>query len=212
VCGGKYNTLAELCTEASNLMPQKQMEEKIREPDRNDLVALSGPNTTTEPEQGEVYAMNLGYRQWQRQKQRQEYLEKKAELSYDIFYASLRLGLVIFITMVLGYFAWIAPRKSDIEETVWDICGRVIIALSAVGGMTYACPRLFRSVVELKEQREEIPFVPPITTDTLPADEVLVRASEEPTQEQSAILLRAAGVSAEVPADELLRASRVEKG
>jgi len=41
--------------------------------------------------------------------------------------------------------------------------------------------------------------------DTLPAEESLVRASEEPVQEQQAVLLRAATSDRETPSDQLVR-------
>ena len=44
--------------------------------------------------------------------------------------------------------------------------------------------------------------------DTLPAEESLVRASEEPAQEQQAILLRAATTSHETPSEQLVRPAR----
>jgi hypothetical protein len=50
----------------------------------------------------------------------------------------------------------------------------------------------------------EIPPVPPVTVDTLPAEEVLVRSSAEPTVRQSEMLLRAA-TGQEMPTEELLR-------
>jgi hypothetical protein len=59
-------------------------------------------------------------------------------------------------------------------------------------------------------QEEAIPYVQPVTINTLPAEEVLVRGSEEPIQEQSTSLLRAAGERDEFPVEELLRASTLE--
>ncbi len=53
---------------------------------------------------------------------------------------------------------------------------------------------------------KQIPYVPPVTPDTLPADEILVRGSKEPPIAQSAVLLRAAKEQ-ETPKKELLRIS-----
>jgi hypothetical protein len=52
---------------------------------------------------------------------------------------------------------------------------------------------------------KKIPYVAPVTTSTLPADEILVRGSEEPPVAQSEVLLRAAQGD-ETPKEELLRA------
>ncbi len=49
------------------------------------------------------------------------------------------------------------------------------------------------------------PYVPPVTPDTLPADEILVRGSEEPPVAQSEVLLRAAHRGKETPKEEWLR-------
>jgi hypothetical protein len=48
------------------------------------------------------------------------------------------------------------------------------------------------------------PYVPPVTASTLPAEEILVRATEEPPVAQSEVLLRAAQ-GQETPKEELLR-------
>ena len=58
-----------------------------------------------------------------------------------------------------------------------------------------------------KANREEasLLYVPPVRLDTLPVEEVLVRMAQEPTLEQSGVLLRAAEERADVPADQLLR-------
>ena len=55
---------------------------------------------------------------------------------------------------------------------------------------------------------KHIPYVPPVTSDTLPAEEVLVRGSEEPTQEQSKVLLRGTECSMGTGEQELLRSSQ----
>ena len=49
-----------------------------------------------------------------------------------------------------------------------------------------------------------VPYVPPVTADTLPADEILVRGAEAPPVAQSNVLLRAAQ-GLETRKEELLR-------
>ena len=58
------------------------------------------------------------------------------------------------------------------------------------------------------EEAQQLPYVPPVTADTLPAEEVLVRASEKPKEEQSQILLRGTDSSAGTGEQELLRSSQ----
>jgi hypothetical protein len=52
-------------------------------------------------------------------------------------------------------------------------------------------------------------YVPPVTpADNLPADEILVRSSEEPPVARSEVLLRAAHKTEETPQEELLRVNQ----
>jgi hypothetical protein len=60
------------------------------------------------------------------------------------------------------------------------------------------------------EDARKLPVVAPFTLSTLPADEVLVRGSEAPTEVHSEMLLRAAEGSA-TPKEELLRVSQESK-
>ncbi|HZT44245.1 MAG TPA: hypothetical protein VFA07_18920 [Chthonomonadaceae bacterium] len=54
----------------------------------------------------------------------------------------------------------------------------------------------------------QLAYIPPVTADTLPDGEVLVRGSEEPIQEQSKVLLRGTEASAGTGEQELLRGSQ----
>ncbi|HZT43842.1 MAG TPA: hypothetical protein VFA07_16870 [Chthonomonadaceae bacterium] len=60
------------------------------------------------------------------------------------------------------------------------------------------------------EHREakRLPYVPPVTADTLPQEEVLLRGSQQPAQEQGKLLLRGAADCQENARQELLRAGR----
>ena len=51
---------------------------------------------------------------------------------------------------------------------------------------------------------KRVSYIPPVTPDTLPADEILVRGSAVPRVTQSEVLLRAAKES-ETPKEDLLR-------
>ena len=48
------------------------------------------------------------------------------------------------------------------------------------------------SARQIHQAAKRLPYAPPVIADTLPAEEVLVRGSEEPLQEQSNVLLRCA--------------------
>ena len=62
--------------------------------------------------------------------------------------------------------------------------------------------------VRLGRKVSQIPYVPPVTASTLPAEEVLVRGAEEPKQEQSKVLLRGIDNSTGTGKQELLRGSQ----
>ncbi len=71
-----------------------------------------------------------------------------------------------------------------------------------------ALPSVMTISKDMKKAKQ-VPYVPPVIANTLPAEEILVRAADEPPVAQSAVLLRAAkGV--ETPKDELLRVSQGE--
>jgi hypothetical protein len=68
--------------------------------------------------------------------------------------------------------------------------------------------RLVTRGVRRAQAIKQIPYVPPVTPDALPADEILVRGSVEPPIEQSEMLLRGAQKGEETPQEELLRVSQ----
>jgi hypothetical protein len=57
----------------------------------------------------------------------------------------------------------------------------------------------------LKKEALSIPYISPVSPNTLPVEAVLVRGSQKSTQEQSTMLLRTSGESADKP-EQLLRA------
>jgi hypothetical protein len=131
-----------------------------------------------------------------RKRLRREYLRKKRDHYQDLVAATFATaaGIVLTLGFVVFTFALAASH-------MWGfafLCS--LIACGAAGATIWgACYIAAKTSVLTR-----IPYVPPITADTLPADEVLVRGSEEPPIEQSEVLLRAAkGV--ETPKEELLR-------
>jgi hypothetical protein len=59
-----------------------------------------------------------------------------------------------------------------------------------------------------RRRLEALPYLPLENADALPADEILVRGSEEPAIVQSEVLLRAAKQGQETSKEELLRVSQ----
>jgi len=62
--------------------------------------------------------------------------------------------------------------------------------------------------LQAHQEARRIPYVPPVTAKALPAEEVLVRGSEEPAQEQGKVLLRGTEGSTDTGEQELLRSSQ----
>jgi len=82
-----------------------------------------------------------------------------------------------------------------------------IMLIAFVGGL-WAIREFYRSLRHAYREASQLPYVPPVTADTLPVEEVLVRGSEEPAQEQSQVLLRGTDGSAGAGEQELLRRSQ----
>ena len=83
-----------------------------------------------------------------------------------------------------------------------------MIAFCAVGCIVSIVLYRFAQALQIRAAKlARLPYVPPVTPNTLPADEILVRSSSELPTVQSAVLLRAAqGI--ETPKEELLRAGQ----
>jgi len=92
----------------------------------------------------------------------------------------------------------------------------VLYLLVGIGALTVAFITGFTTLKSGHFARRQVstaallPYIPPIAPNTLPVEEVLVRGSQEPTQEQRTVLLRAAGEKDDKP-EQLLRASVGEK-
>jgi hypothetical protein len=66
--------------------------------------------------------------------------------------------------------------------------------------------RCSRYLVQKADEAATLPYIPPVTPDTLPAEEMLVRGSEEP-QAGSETLVRPSTATRETPAEQLLRST-----
>jgi hypothetical protein len=123
------------------------------------------------------------------QQLRREYLRKKTvDWSIRLFMVFLLLG----VSAVGGFLL--------IQESL----GTLLLFLVGSG---YVGSKLWGLSGEAEAESNAMSYVPPVTPETLPAEEVLVRGSQEPTEVLSRMLLKAAGENAHVPKEQLLRAA-----
>ena len=144
-----------------------------------------------------------------RQKQRREYLRKKAGVISKSVGGQLLLFLLIPITIICFLASIGLLFLSVIFWTPGMLPSLVITCLLTIFG-GYGCWKIGEIIDRCKRDERSIRYIPPVTSYMLPNEEVLVRASQEPTQEQSVVLLRAAE-SADTPAEQLLRAAKGEE-
>jgi hypothetical protein len=95
-----------------------------------------------------------------------------------------------------------AMRQTNLVSSLSFFFLAVICAYITVG--------LIQSTRKYHVEALQVPNVLPVTANTLPAEEILVRAAEEPPVAQSTVLLRAAQRGQETPQEELLRMSQGE--
>ena len=131
-----------------------------------------------------------------RKKLRREYLKKKRNAAFalsalNILAVLSGMGAILCWAMVI-WFYWSGGRALAVALGV--IMFSFMFMLAIVRGLRKGVRRI----------SSNIPYVPPFTPDTLPADEILVRGSEEPPTAQREVLLRAAK-AVETSEDELLR-------
>jgi hypothetical protein len=109
---------------------------------------------------------------------------------------ALRVQLLVFLVATFLYLIWGARHKGVVIEVL------PIFILGAVGILVLA----HETHQNYKTVRET--YFPRVTPDTLPAEEILVRASEKTPVAQSEVLLRAAQWGQETPKKELLRVAK----
>ena len=137
----------------------------------------------------------------ERIKKRREYLKQKGAA-----YSTASLAALLTIPCALGTFFLVAVTLFVFFYQVSTFFGLLLAFLSLIGGV---CSwQLARSALHYHKAARQLPYVPPVTPETLPAGEVLVRGSEEPKQEQSKVLLRGTDGSAGTADQELLRSSQ----
>ena len=128
-------------------------------------------------------------------KQRRQYLKKKVWAYSLMASGSVIFGIAVFV-------ASICYLGADIDRT--DVQLELASATQVFGLVAWLGWKT------LKHGKQALPltYVAPVTADTLPAEEVLVRGSEEPAQKQSKVLLRGTDSSRGTGEQELLRSSQ----
>jgi hypothetical protein len=141
-----------------------------------------------------------------RKKLRREYLKKKANAYGDaaIYAIMFTPTFMLAVGCALSLVMWLIWPPEVWENRTTDLALSIIGALLC-GPASWYCRKRMK---ESEQLAAKVPYVPPVTPDTLPADEILVRGSEEPPVVQSEVLLRAAKAGQETPQEELLRVSQ----
>jgi hypothetical protein len=141
-----------------------------------------------------------------RRRLRREYLRKKLRALVGLG-AIVYLGLT-FVTLAAAFLIY--TLQAAMVASYSGIYAAITIGLFGfVPTFVFALLGKFCWQVMKQEKAlaDKIQSVPPVTPDLLPADEILVRGSEEPPIAHCEVLLRAAkGV--ETPKEELLRVSQ----
>ncbi len=147
-----------------------------------------------------------------RKKLRREYVTRKSK-EYAVAGAlgtgiiPALIGLMICTAGLVFPIYWMCypmqPDAPDRTTTVVIFIGGVLGVLY-FGCFTWLC---WRGMKQSIQSARELPYIPPVTAGTLPADEILIRGSEEPPVAQSEVLLRAAQPEQNVQAEALLRAT-----
>ena len=147
-----------------------------------------------------------------RKKLRREYLRKKGtahiqEAIGGMLVIVASITCPVFVFMALSLEGWCLYGR-----WVWqsDMPGLTIESLKCIGISLISwavCKYADRIAQKGHDRVAHIAYIPPVTPDTLPADEILVRGSEEPPVAQNDVLLRAA-TGQETPKEELLRVAQ----
>jgi hypothetical protein len=143
----------------------------------------------------------------ERKRLRREYLWKRArsgawEAIGFLLFLPLMLLATSFGIITLFLVAWCVLGVGN-DCMLWIMLATLVSAgLTLVFGWG-AC--ISDKIMIRANSAGRIPYIPPVTPDTFPADEILVRGAEEPSDAQSEALLRAAA-GQETPKEELVRA------
>ena len=132
-----------------------------------------------------------------RQKQRREYLRKKR-----VGRALSSTGATIFASAVVvsGALIVVAILTLIVDHDVATAALYLMAAIALMGAVS----KFSADVMKKGNDLSDVSYVPPITPDHLPAEEVLVRGATEPSA-PAETLLRAAESNEETGPDQLLR-------
>ncbi|HZT43957.1 MAG TPA: hypothetical protein VFA07_17455 [Chthonomonadaceae bacterium] len=138
-------------------------------------------------------------------KKRREYLTKKA-WAYTKLSVSAVFVLYFAFTAVLVLLSMLhfSHKMSFFFKCL------ALFDLVFMGIFIWWCARSVAHLV--RQDIKQLPYVPPVTANTLPIEEVLVRGSEETAQELGKVLLRGTDSSAGTGEQELLRGSQGQSG
>jgi hypothetical protein len=142
-----------------------------------------------------------------RKKLRRDYVERKAGayasgMVCSVMFVPCTLVAATFLVAAIGLFGcaiFHGLREEDFASYIWGAMGSVVGA-----GVFGVYARIFCVGIQEARKSARVPYVPPASAHTLPAEEVLVRASDAPLIVHSEVLLRAAQ-GQETPQEELLR-------
>jgi hypothetical protein len=124
-------------------------------------------------------------------------------------------ALILLVPGALGTIAlslWLLIRVFQSQSMGRTLGPGVMVFIGFVGVMWFAVRHLMikTAIANMKEWRRMEAVVPPTRQhiEQLTAEETLVRASQEPTEGQEKVLLRAVQSTETVKPEELLRASK----
>jgi hypothetical protein len=138
-----------------------------------------------------------------RKRLRREYVQRKRDLWLELALGSVVLSVLLGILAVCFAAFYIPFTRGRIPLS--NLMGGVVMALLLffpLGAIVRWCLRAMQNAAREVVSMVHVPRA--IRPDTLPADEILVRGSEEPPVAQSEVLLRAAH-TVEISKEELLR-------
>ncbi len=137
-----------------------------------------------------------------RKRLRRDYLRIRGGKHTKAMLCFLSVAPAALIALAFASNAIDAMRQTNLVSSLSFFFLAVICAYITVG--------LIQSTRKYHVEALQVPNVLPVTANTLPAEEILVRAAEEPPVAQSTVLLRAAQRGQETPQEELLRMSQGE--
>ena len=122
-------------------------------------------------------------------------------------YTKMSLNAILVVPFALMAFLLLFLTVYFPEHGFSLICWTVVDILG-LGFTSWLC---VDSVRKAHQEAKRIPYTPPVTAETLPAEEVLLRSSQLSGQEQSQSLLRGAENSQDTVEQELVRGSQVQE-